>query len=112
MPRYIAFFKFTEQGRRNIMQLGSMEQAASRAKFWERVGLRALGYYWTDGVYDVIAIVETDSEQNTIGPLLRVAMEGNMTYELVRAYNVEEIDKVLKAMPPVTHVTPQIPPKG
>ena len=110
MPRYIALFKFTEQGRRNIPQLGSLEQAVSRGQFWERVGLKPLGYYWTDGPYDVIAIVETETEDATIGPLLRVAIEGNMTYELCRAYTVEEIAATLGGMGPIQHVTPQSPP--
>lgn len=108
MLKYIAYFTFTEQGRRNIMQLGSIEQAQSRAMFWERVGIKALGYYWTTGKYDIVAVVEVEDESKVLGPLLRVAMEGNMTYELVRAYDVQEIAQVLGAMGPITHVTPQL----
>jgi uncharacterized protein with GYD domain len=112
MPRYVALFKFTDQGRRNIPQLGSLDQARSRMQFLERAGVKPLTYVWTDGRYDVVAIVETETEDQTIGPLLRVAMEGNMTFELARAYNVEEIADVLGQMGPIAHVTPQGGPDG
>jgi uncharacterized protein with GYD domain len=98
MPRYVVLFKFTPQGLQNVPNLSSRERAESRFRFLERSGVKIVGYYWVDGQYDVVAIVETEKDETAMSVLLRVDAEGNMRFEAMRAYTTDEIATMTEAM--------------
>src|SRR5688572_1242736 len=61
MPMYIVLYRFTALGRRDIR--GTVERAAEVRKRNEARGLTVHGLYWTQGQYDIVALVEAPNEQ-------------------------------------------------
>ncbi len=57
MPRYVILYNFTDQGLKNIKD--TVGRAAEIRKANESRGFKIIGTYWTQGQYDVVAIVES-----------------------------------------------------
>jgi len=95
MPNYVVLYRFTEQGRKNIKE--SVERAAEVRKQNEARGFKVLGHYWTQGRYDLVAIVDAPSEEAMVAGLFGIAEAGNVSSETLRAYTAEEMQQILKA---------------
>ena len=55
--------------------------------------------FWTMGKYDIVSIVEADSEEALIAFNLALASAGNVRSHSMRAFSAAEMDKALAKMP-------------
>jgi uncharacterized protein with GYD domain len=93
MPSYVVLYRFTEQGRKSVKE--SVRRAAEVRKQNEARGFKVLGHYWTQGRYDLVAVVDAPSDEAMVAGLFGIAEAGNVASETLRAYTAEEMQKLL-----------------
>ena len=93
MPSYVVLYKFTEQGRKNIK--GTVERAEAIQRESEARGFKILAYYWTQGQYDLVTILDAPSEEAMMGGLFSIAEAGNAVSETMRAFTSEEMQRII-----------------
>ena len=96
MPTYIVMSKFTDQGVKNVRDLPQlMEQNRAGA---EKLGLKRIGWYMTQGAYDVVVIVEAPDDEAMAAQVLNVAGRGNVHTETLRAFTLEESKAIIQKL--------------
>jgi len=96
MPTYVVLYTFTDEGAKNSK--ATVERArASRAEN-ERRGFTIHGLYWTQGQYDMVAVVEAPDEQAMLAGLFNIASAGNVRSETLRAFTETEMEAVIQKM--------------
>ena len=93
MATYIALYRFTEQGRKNVWR--TVERAEEVRKYNEGRGFKVLGMYWTQGRYDLISVVDAPSEEAMGAGLFNIAQAGNVTSETLRGFTAEEMQNIM-----------------
>ncbi len=93
MPIYVVLYKFTDKGRSNIKR--TVGRAAEIRTENETKGFKVLGHYWTQGQYDLVAIVDAPNESSMMGGLFNIAEAGNVVSETLRAFTDEEMHRAL-----------------
>ncbi len=93
MPSYVVLYTFTDEGRKNAKDTVKRAEEARAAN--EQRGFQVTGLYWTEGQYDLVAIVEAPDEQAMIAGLFNIAGEGNVRSETLRAFTEEEMRAAL-----------------
>ena len=93
MPTYIVLYRFTREGRKNVKE--TVKRAEEVRKQNEARGFKVLGHYWTQGRYDLVAIVDAPSEEAMVAGLFNVAEAGNVSSETMRAFTAEEMRRIL-----------------
>ncbi len=97
MPTYISLAKWTEQGIRGARDtVERMEQARQAIA---QQGGRLHAFYWTQGHYDIVAIMEMPDEETATGFMLGIGMLGNVRTETLRAFTAEEMGRILQKLP-------------
>jgi uncharacterized protein with GYD domain len=96
VPTYIVMSKLTDEGVKNIRDLPQqMEQTRAAA---EGLGLKRIGWYLTQGAYDLVVIVEAPDDQTMAAQVLRVAGRGNSHTETLRAFTPEETQAIIQKL--------------
>lgn len=94
LPTYVVLYNFTDEGAKNVKgTVGRVRDARSEN---ERRGFKTLGVYWTQGPYDLVAVVEAPDEQAMLAGLFNIAGAGNVRSMTLRAFTENEIENVLK----------------
>jgi uncharacterized protein with GYD domain len=93
MPTYVILYRFTEQGRKKIKDTVRRAQRIRQEN--ERRGFRVVGTWWTQGQYDLVAVLEAPSEQAMLQGLFNIAEAGNVSSETLRAYTDQEMARAL-----------------
>jgi len=93
MPNYVVLYRFTAQGRKNVKE--SVKRAGEIRKQNEARGFKVLGHYWTQGRYDLVAVVDAPNDESMVAGLFGIAEAGNVTSETLRAYTAEEMQQIL-----------------
>ena len=97
MALYITYVKWTEQGIRNIKDtVKRVEQASAAA---EKAGGRLVGVWWTQGQYDIVGVWDLPDDETASALILTVALAGNVRSETVRAYDRDEMQRILEKLP-------------
>jgi len=96
MPTYVVLYKFTDQGAKNITT--TVERARETTAENERRGFKIKGIYWTQGQYDLIAVVDSPDEDSMLAGLFSIAEAGNARSETLRAFTAEEVANALKKL--------------
>lgn len=94
MPTYVVLYKFTEQGRKEIKD--TVRRAAQTRRENRQRGFRVIGTWWTQGQYDLVAVVEAPSEEAMMAGLFNIAEAGNVTSETLRAFTQREMQAVIR----------------
>ncbi len=95
MPTYVVLYKFTDQGLKGIK--GTVRRAREVRAENEKRGFKTIGIYWTQGQYDLVAVMDAPSEEAMTAGLFNVAEAGNVHSETLRAFTEEEMGKALQA---------------
>lgn len=95
MPTYLVLYRFTDQGLKNIK--GTVRRAREVRAENEKRGFKVLGMYWTQGRYDLVAVMDAPSEEAMAAGLFNVAEVGNVHSETLRAFTEQEMEKALGA---------------
>jgi uncharacterized protein with GYD domain len=93
MPNYVVLYRFTEKGRKSVKD--TVKRAAEVRRQNEARGFKVLGHYWTQGRYDLVAVVDAPSEEAMVAGLFGIAETGNVSSETLRAYTAEEMQQIL-----------------
>lgn len=96
MPRYVALMSWTDQGVRNAKDTVRRYEEA-------RAGLGAMGVtietiFWTQGRYDIVSVAEAPDDETLATALLRLAGQGNLRSETLRAFTVEEMGRIAEKL--------------
>ena len=94
MPRYVVLYRFTELGAKNIR--GTVERARQTREEQEKRGFKVQALLWTQGPYDLLAIVDAPTEEAMMGGMVNIVSAGNVTSTTMRAFDEQEMAKVLK----------------
>ncbi len=97
MLTYIGLLKWTDEGIKGAKDaLNGRRRVAERI---ERMGGRIIAHYWTRGAYDVVVIVEYPDEETAAASALATGMSGMARTEGLRAFNDEEMGRILEKLP-------------
>lgn len=97
MVRYVILLNFTDQGIRNVKQ--TIERSKAFKTMAERLRANVKEVYWTQGLYDIIAIVEVPDEESGMSLLLALGSLGNVRSQTLRAFSAEEMGRIIAKMP-------------
>jgi uncharacterized protein with GYD domain len=93
MATYVVLYRFTDQGLKNIK--GTVKRADEVRKANEARGFKVQGIYWTQGHYDMVAIMDAPDDESMVAGLFNVAEAGNVHSETLRAYSSQEMEAIL-----------------
>jgi uncharacterized protein with GYD domain len=93
MATYVVLYRFTEQGRKNIK--GTVQRFDEINRNSEAHGFKIVGYYWTQGQYDLVSVVEAPDEEAMMSGLFSVAEAGNTVSETMRAFTSAEMQRII-----------------
>ena len=93
MATYVILYRFTAQGLKDIKR--TVERGEEARKQNEARGFKFIGMYWTQGRYDLVAIVDAPSEEAAMASMLNIAALGNVSSESLRAFTAEEMRKIV-----------------
>lgn len=93
MPTFITLFGWTDQGIRNV------KDTAKRADNFKAAVMKAGGtvkdVYWTMGRYDGVIVFEAPDDETATALLMSAGSLGNVRSETLRAFNENELQKIL-----------------
>ena len=93
MATYVILYRFTAQGLKDVKR--TVERGEEARKQNEARGFKFIGMYWTQGRYDLVAIVDAPSEEAAMASMLNIAAMGNVSSESLRAFTAEEMRKIV-----------------
>jgi uncharacterized protein with GYD domain len=96
MPTYVVLYKLTDQGIKHIKT--TVERAIENQIDSERRGFKIREVYWTQGQYDVVAIMDACDDETMMAGLLNIASAGYARSETLRAYTAHEMVHVIRKM--------------
>ena len=97
MHRYIALFKLTEQGIKDIKNAPRrLEQSISGM---EAMGGKLIAFYMVLGDYDYIAISEWPSEEAAMTFLLALGSRGNVRTTTLKAFDRGQFTELVSRLP-------------
>jgi uncharacterized protein with GYD domain len=94
MATYVVLYKFTDQGAKDIK--ARIQGARDSKAESERRGFRILGTYFTQGRYDMVAVVEAPGEDAMVAGLFSIMGAGNVRSETLRAFSIDEMDAIIQ----------------
>ena len=96
MPTYVMLYKSTDQGAQRIKE--TVERAEQTRKEQEARGFKVQGLFWTQGEFDLVAVVEAPDEQALMAGVLNINAAGNVRSQVLRAYSAEEMQQIIQKM--------------
>jgi uncharacterized protein with GYD domain len=97
MPTYVVLGKWTDQGIRNVKD--TVTRLEERRAAYEKAGGRLIGTWWTQGAYDVVIVLEMPDDESVSAMALSGGMRGFTRTETMRAYNAEEMQRIIQKLP-------------
>jgi uncharacterized protein with GYD domain len=96
MPTYVVLYKFTDDGAKNIK--GTVQRARDARAENDKRGFKTQGIYWTQGQYDIVAVVESPDEAAMMAGLCNINGAGNVHSETLRAFTESEMETITQQM--------------
>ena len=93
MPTYILLVRWTNQGLLKIKESPSRLEAGKKA--FEAAGIKLKAFYMVMGRYDQVSIAEAPDDATLAKALLRLASQGNLQTETLRAFTEDEYKKII-----------------
>src|SRR5687767_8177350 len=93
MPKYVILVNWTEQGAQSVKE--TTTRAEHVRQMIEQMGGRMDTLLWTQGRYDLVGVMEAPDEETAAAVGLRVGMGGAVRTETLRAYDAEEMGRIL-----------------
>ena len=97
MPSYVTLVKWTDQGIRNVKDAPKRADAFEAAV--KAAGGALKGIYLVMGEYDLVVVSEAPNDETVTKLALSVAMQGNVRTTTMRAFNREELRKIIAGLP-------------
>ena len=96
MPTYVSLCKWTEEGVKNARDTTRRAEAAKAAV--RKLGGKLTTILWTQGNYDLIAIMDFPDEESAMAFLLTLGGQGNVRTETLRAYSAQDMERIFAKM--------------
>jgi len=97
MPTYIALYKLTEQGIKNIKEApGRIEVGIKKA---EKMGAKVMGFYTVMGEYDYVSIGEFPNDEAAMAFNLALGSKGYVRTTTLKAFTKDEFEEIVKKLP-------------
>jgi uncharacterized protein with GYD domain len=93
MPTYILLVRWTTQGLQKIKESPSRLEAGKKA--FEAAGIKLKAFYMVMGQYDQVSLAEAPDDATMAKGLLRLASQGNLQTETLRAFTEDEYKKII-----------------
>ena len=93
MPKFIVLASWTDDGARNVTD--TLQRAEQVRQLVEQMGGRLDPLYWTQGRYDLVSVLEAPDEATATAITLRVGSSGTVRTETLRAFDAEEMGRIL-----------------
>lgn len=96
MATFIVLSKFTDQGAKSLADFE--RNARANLERGEQLGITNKGVYLTQGRYDMVIVAEAPDAETILAMAAGVAGKGLMRPETLRAFTLEEAEKVLSRL--------------
>ena len=97
MPTYIRLLRFSEQSMKDVKQMRDRIAAAKKA--YRDAGAELKQVFMVMGKYDVVAVVEAPNDECVAKvALAQAALGAFRSTETMRAFNEDEVAKIIDAM--------------
>ena len=97
MPKYVTFLNWTGQGIQSVKDTTKRFQEGMA--LFEQMGVKVLSFYWTSGRYDAVAITEAADDETASAVALTLGSQGRVRTETLRAFDIEDMERILAKMP-------------
>jgi uncharacterized protein with GYD domain len=94
MSNYVLLIDWTEQGIKNVKD--TVKRAKSFESAIEKAGGKSLGFYYTIGRYDMVAIVQAPTDEAIASVLLSLGSLGNVRTETLKAFSTDEAASIIE----------------
>ena len=89
MSKYTLLINWTEQGIRNVKD--TIKRAKSFEDAVEKAGGKSLGFYYTIGRYDMVAMVEAPTDETMASILFSLGSLGNVRTETLKTFSIDDL---------------------
>jgi uncharacterized protein with GYD domain len=96
MPRYIVLLNWTGQGIKNVKD--TVKRAKSFEDAIEKAGGKSLGFYYTIGSYDMVALVEAPNDEAIASVLFSTGSLGNVRTQTLKAFSMDEAANIIEKL--------------
>ena len=96
MPNYIILANWTDQGIRNVKD--TIKRAKSYEGAIEKAGGKSLGFYYTIGRYDMVAMVEAPTDETMTSILFSLGSLGNVRTETLKTFSAAETANIIEKL--------------
>jgi len=97
MITYVSLLNFTDKGIQSVRD--TTKRAAAAKEIAKKLGVNMREIYWTMGEYDIVSVLEADSEASITAFNLALAQQGNVRSKSLRAFGAKDMDAVLAKLP-------------
>ncbi len=104
MASYVILLTFTEEGRRNWLDLSGIDAAKQAV---QAMGVQWKGWYMTMGQYDIVLILDAPDDDTMARLALTQGTTGLIKSETLRAFTEEEVRQLVASLPPPPTATSQ-----
>jgi uncharacterized protein with GYD domain len=96
MSNYVLLIDWTEQGIKNVKD--TVKRAKSFEGAIEKAGGKSLGFYYTIGKYDMVAIVQAPTDEAIASVLFSLGSLGNVRTETLKAFSTDEAANIIEKL--------------
>jgi uncharacterized protein with GYD domain len=96
MANYVLLIDWTEQGIKNVKD--TVKRAKSFESAIEKAGGKSLGFYYTIGRYDMVAIVQAPTDEAIASVLFSLGSLGNVRTETLKAFSTDEAANIIEKL--------------
>src|ERR671931_2033762 len=96
MSRYIVLLNWTAQGIKNVKD--TVKRAKSFEGAIEKAGGKSLGFYYTIGRYDMVAMVEAPTDETMASILFSLGSLGNVRTETLKTFSMDETANIIEKL--------------
>jgi uncharacterized protein with GYD domain len=95
MATFITVIKFTPHGIANIQD--TCKRAAAFKAAARKMGVKVTDIFWTQGPFDGVLIFDAPDDETASAAMVRLAAQGNVHTQTVRAHTAAEMEGILAA---------------
>jgi uncharacterized protein with GYD domain len=96
MSNYVVLIDWAQQGIKNVKD--TVKRAKSFEGAIEKAGGKSLGFYYTIGRYDMVAIVQAPTDEAIASVLLSLGSLGNVRTETLKAFSTDEAANIIEKL--------------
>jgi uncharacterized protein with GYD domain len=107
MPTYVVLYKFTPDGVKTIRD--SVKRAGAVRQQNAAAGFNIREVFWTQGPYDMVAVIDAPSEEKMMGAMLNVVSAGNAMSTTMRAFDATAMSRIMATVEPLPREAQSVP---